>query len=74
MRPVALEDRYFVDEAATLTASDRLGTTPSTNDDSVLVNDTDADFDLLTARLITPPSYHVGTFVLNHERNVRVSA
>lgn len=63
--PVASADEYLVDEGATLTADDRLGTTPSTNDNSVLANDTDADFDVLTARLISPPSHHAGVFVLN---------
>ena len=41
------------------------GSVPGTNNDSVLVNDTDADFDVLTAQLITPPNHHAGTFVLN---------
>lgn len=63
--PVAVEDHYVVDEGATLIADDRFNATPDTNDDSVLANDIDADFDVLTAQLITPPNHHDGTFVLN---------
>ena len=63
--PVAAEDHYLVDEGGVITANDKTGATPSTNDNSVLVNDTDADFDVLRAQLVTPPAHHVGAFVLN---------
>ncbi len=50
--PVAVVDHYVVDEDAVLTANDRDGSTPTPNDDGVLRNDTDADFDVLKARLV----------------------
>ncbi len=63
--PIAVDDAYVVREGELLTADDADGSTPGTNDDSVLVNDTDADFDVLAAQLVTPPQFHVGTFVLH---------
>ncbi|MHB0959585.1 MAG: tandem-95 repeat protein [Pirellulaceae bacterium] len=63
--PVAIDDSYQVNEGAVLTVNDPTGSVAGTDDDGVLVNDTDADFDLLTAQLLTVPSYHTGTFVLN---------
>jgi VCBS repeat-containing protein len=63
--PVATEDSYIVDENALLVADDADGSVGTTNNDSVLVNDFDADFDVLTAELLTPPAHAAGTFVLN---------
>ena len=73
--PVAVDDAYVVDEGALLAAHDADGSLPGTNDDSVLVNDTDADFDVLTAQLIsTPPQFHVGFVRAERGRYVRLSA
>ena len=54
--PVGVADGYTVDEGATLTTSDLDGSTSTLNDDSVLVNDTDAENDTLTAGH-GPPSH-----------------
>ena len=63
--PIAVDDAYVVDEGNVLTADDVQGSTPSTNDDSVLSNDFDAEMEVLTALLVgAPPQHHVGSFTL----------
>ena len=47
--PVALDDSYVIDEGGLLTVDDIDGSTPETNDDSVLRNDSDAEMEVLTA-------------------------
>jgi len=61
--PVANNDSYTVNQGGTLTTTDTTGATGTTNDDSVLRNDTDADNNPLTASLVTGPSN--GTLTLN---------
>ena len=63
--PIAVDDNYVVDEGALLAADDADGSVPGTNDDGVLVNDTDAEFEVLTAELVDAPLHHAGAFVLN---------
>ncbi len=54
--PVAIDDSYVVDEGGLLLANDVDGSVPGTNDDGVLVNDSDAEREVLTAMLITAPA------------------
>ena len=48
--PIANDDSYVVDEGALLTALDVNGSVPGTNNDSVLVNDSDAELEALDSR------------------------
>ena len=54
--PIAVNDSYVVDEGGLLLANDRNGTVPGTNNDGVLVNDSDAEREVLTVVLIAAPA------------------
>lgn len=62
--PVPTTDTYVVREDDTLTVNDTTGTVGTANDNSVLLNDTDANGDSFRAFLVTPPT-HAASFVLN---------
>ncbi|MGE3314457.1 MAG: DUF1559 domain-containing protein [Planctomycetaceae bacterium] len=62
--PTAVANTYSVNRGATLAANDVNGTTGTTNDDSVLRNDTDPENNPLTAALVSGPA-HATTFTLN---------
>ena len=72
--PIAVDDNYVVDEGALLTADDADGSVPGTNDDGVLVNDTDAEFEVLTAELIDVPPAPCRHVCAERRRDVRLSA
>jgi autotransporter-associated beta strand protein/VCBS repeat-containing protein len=63
--PAANDDSYTVAEDTTLNANDPTGTVDGTNDDGVLVNDTDADGNSLSATLVSGPAH--GMLVLNSD-------
>ncbi|MHB9077543.1 MAG: Ig-like domain-containing protein [Pirellulaceae bacterium] len=79
--PIAVVDQYVVNEGGSLLAADVNGSTPGTNDDSVLANDTDADLDVLTVlpSSVTSPNHGTlalnpnGTFVYTHDGSETVS-
>ena len=64
-RPTATGDSYFVQGTQALVANDTTGTVGDSNNDSVLVNDSDPDGDTLMAVLGVGPSFHSGVFTLN---------
>lgn len=61
--PVANSDAYSVVRGGTLTANDANGTVTGTNNNGVLVNDTDAEGNTLSAALVSGPAN--GTLSLN---------
>ncbi|MFO1062601.1 MAG: Ig-like domain-containing protein [Pirellulales bacterium] len=61
--PVGRADSYTVAQGGTLITTDLRGSTSTTADDSVLVNDNDIESDPLTAVLVTGPQF--GTVTLN---------
>ena len=54
--PVAVDDTYTIDEDNPLVADDAIGTVGGDNDDSVLVNDTDADDNIIGAEIVSQPT------------------
>jgi VCBS repeat-containing protein len=63
--PVGVNDSYTVAEGGTLDANDATGTIGGANNDGVLVNDTDAELNPLTAVLVTNPAHGTLTFNSN---------
>ncbi len=61
--PVAIDDAYSMINGGTLNANDANGTIVGTNNNGVLVNDTDADGNSLTAILVSGPAH--GSLTLN---------
>src|SRR6185295_14136248 len=61
--PTANSNSYSVSKGSTLNANDATGTVGGTNDDSVLINDTDPENNSLTAVKVTDPTH--GTLTLN---------
>jgi hypothetical protein len=64
--PTAADNSYAVNQGSTLSATDTTGSTGSTNDDSVLRNDTDPENNTLSATIVDGPT-HASSFTLNSD-------
>ena len=79
--PIGADDFYSLDHGSTVNANDADGNqTTDTNDDGVLVNDSDPEGDAITADLVTGPQHATdfnlnadGTFTYTHDDGATTS-